>query len=445
VLNDRSVSAPLRRSVRSAWEVSARTFASMRRSHGPFVPAVFVAVISLASCLHQGGNASSADGDKRFALIQQSEMLDTLAREPMLIQHPNGAVFVTGWNRVRPRLWKSTDLGATWSEVNVGMAGDGAVGNSDLDLAVAPDGTLYFVQLTFDPRALEGVQLAVGVSRDAGSTWRWSTVSRARGDDRPWIRVSPNGTVHLIWNDGTGVLHTLSRDRGVTWTPPSHIHNRGGSSHLAVGPHGELAVHIIPGARAGSVCDEGTDVLALSTDDGATWRTFPAAGGARPSGCLNHPRETPRWVDPVAFDRAGALYSLWTDSSGVWISRLGGDTNTWTTWRVSSRAAGAPLPFFPYLASSATGELAATWLLDTPDTLHWEAAHLMVPGKKGNPKVRVAIPLALESWRGNDPDAGGEYLAAMFLNDGSLAVVVPIQNEAKKRTGFGWRRFVERR
>ena len=159
----------------------------------------------------------------------------------MLVQHPNGTVFVTGYNRIRPRLWKSTDLGATWSEVNVGMPRDGAVGNSDLDLAVAPDGTLYFVQMTYDLRAQEGVQLAVGVSRDAGSSWRWSTVSRARYNDRPWIKVAPNGSVHLIWNDGSGVLHTISRDRGATWAPPSHIHDRGGSSHLAVGPRGELA------------------------------------------------------------------------------------------------------------------------------------------------------------------------------------------------------------
>jgi hypothetical protein len=49
--------------------------------------------------------------------------------------------------------------------------------------------------------------------------------------------------------------------------------------------------------------------------------------------------------------------------------------------------------------------------------------------------------MALESWRNNQPDPGGEYLAAAFLNDGSIAVVVPIQNDANRRLGFGWRRF----
>lgn len=410
-----------------------------------FSTPLFAAVILLTSCMRQGSSSSSARRDDRLELIQQNEVLDTVAREPMLVQHPNGAVFVTGYNRIRPRLWRSTDLGTSWSEVNVGMPRDGAVGNSDVDLAVAPDGTLYFVQMTYDVRAQEGVQLAVGMSRDAGSSWRWSTVSRARYNDRPWIKVAPSGTVHLIWNDGSGVLHTVSRDRGATWGPPSHIHDRGGSSHLAVGPRGELAVHIIPGARSGLVCDEGTDLIALSTDDGATWHKFPAAGGARPAGCFNHPRETPRWVDPVAFDRSGALYSLWTDSTGVWLSRAKDEMNAWTTWRVFTRESGAPTPYFPFLASRATGELAATWVLATRDTLHWQAAHIVVRRADGDPVVRVTATMALESWRGNGPEAGGEYLATAFLNDGSLAVVIPIQNDANKRLGFGWRRFAVRR
>lgn len=41
------------------------------------------------------------------------------------------------------------------------------------------------------------------------------------------------------------------------------------------------------------------------------------------------------------------------------------------------------------------------------------------------------------SWRGNGPDAGGEYLAAAFLNDGSMAAVIPIQNDLNNRLGFG--------
>jgi hypothetical protein len=37
------------------------------------------------------------------------------------------------------------DGGNRWTRVNVGSEADGAIGNSDVDLAMARDGTLYFV------------------------------------------------------------------------------------------------------------------------------------------------------------------------------------------------------------------------------------------------------------------------------------------------------------
>src|SRR5260370_42400525 len=68
---------------------------------------------------------------------------DVLAREPMVVERPDGAIFVSGYGSGRPALWKSVDHGTTWNRVNVGTPEKGAVGNSDVDLAVAADGTLY--------------------------------------------------------------------------------------------------------------------------------------------------------------------------------------------------------------------------------------------------------------------------------------------------------------
>jgi len=360
----------------------------------------------------------------------------------MLVEHQSGALLVAGYNRRRPGLWKSVDRGATWARVDVGTEPQGAVGNSDVDLAVAPDGTLYFVSLTFDNTAREGRQVAVGVSRDTGTTWRWTTVSRARFDDRPWIAVAPDGTAHLIWNDDHGVSHARSRDRGLTWTRTGRVHERGGSSHLAVGPRGEVAVRVAPGAASGNKCDEGTDLVAVSADAGASWRKHQAPGAPRPGGCEGHPGEIPRWVDPLAWDAAGALYSLWTDSAGVWLGRSADRGATWMPWRVVVRSGGGPVAYFPYLVARGRGELAATWLAGTGDDLRWRAAWLDV-ADGSPPRVRVSAPMPLESWRGDPPraDPGGEYLAAGVLRDGSLAVVTPIQHEAARRLGFTWWRF----
>ena len=87
--------------------------------------------------------------------------LDALAREPMVVEHPGGALFVTGYGGGTPHLWKSTDGGATWERVDVGTLADGAVGNSCVDLAVAPDGTLYVRTKGF--AAGEGKHIAGGV------------------------------------------------------------------------------------------------------------------------------------------------------------------------------------------------------------------------------------------------------------------------------------------
>ncbi|HEX4266890.1 MAG TPA: hypothetical protein VHY36_03315 [Steroidobacteraceae bacterium] len=41
-------------------------------------------------------------------------------------------------------------------------------------------------------------------------------------------------------------------------------------------------------------------------------------------------------------------------------------------------------------------------------------------------------------------DTAGEYLSVLFLRNGDLAVVSPIQNPETKRSGFSFWRFRER-
>ncbi|MEO5590078.1 MAG: hypothetical protein ABIS03_10870, partial [Gemmatimonadaceae bacterium] len=164
----------------------------------------------------------------------------------MVVEHPGGALFVAGYfNETVPTLYRSSDGGSRWERVSVGEDAEGN-GNSDVDLAIARDGTLYYISMVYDRQKQEGTQIGIGASRDAGATWRWKTVSRNAGDDRPWIGVAPDGTAHAIWNDGHGVSHVVSSDRGKTWSEPKRIHGEGGSSHLAIGPDGELAVRITP-------------------------------------------------------------------------------------------------------------------------------------------------------------------------------------------------------
>lgn len=359
----------------------------------------------------------------------------------MVVEHPSGILFVAGYGRPHPTLWKSADAGKSWARVDVGTEADGAIGNSDVDLAVAPDGTLYFANMLYDRKSYEGLQITIGTSRDVGATWSWTTLSKTRFDDRPWVEVAPDGTAHVIWNDGGGVAHAISRDRGATWTERPRVHPQGCSSHLAIGPAGEIAVRITPLSASGNRFDAGGDLIAISRDGGGTWQTRSAPGTRDWSAEFESPDVTPRWVEPLAWDSAGRLYSLWTDRSGVHLARSDDHAETWKQWLiVPSRVQ----VFFPYLIALRRGELAATWFTRTDakhSDLRWHYAVISDDGSSRTPLAIVSPGHDLESWRpregeGMQNDPGGEYLALAALRNGRVAIVTPIQNQPKQRNGF---------
>ena len=381
--------------------------------------------------------------------------LDVVAREPMIVEHPDGTLFVSGYGAAfmsgkdadEATLWKSRDGGATWTRVNVGTKADGVAGNSDVDLEMARDGTLYFATLVFDEKALEGKQISIGVSKDAGATWKWTLLSKTRFDDRPWVKVTPDGTAHVIWNDGAGVCHAVSRDGGLTWTELARIHPQGGSSHLAVGPKGEVAVRVVPQSAAGTKYDEGVDLIAVSTDGGATWQKQTALG-YREWNPDYFP--VPRWIEPLAWDDHGALYSFWTNLKGLWLARSIDRGASWTTWRL---AESPEVAYYPYLVARGRGELAATWFSGWTGTWQAHLARIDVGEGDAPPRMVESHPFKPDSWRLNrswpkdppTPDPAGEYLPVLFLRKGGLVTVSAIQNMREKRFGFSLWKVEEHR
>jgi hypothetical protein len=386
--------------------------------------------------------------DKPLVLSEPSHHLfaDRMAREPMFVEHPSGALFVSGYGtptgstELPPNLWKSVDRAKTWTIVDVGSPAQGAVGNSDVDLAMAGDGTLYFASMTFDRKTNQGTDINVGVSRDTGATWTWTRLSETRWDDRPWVEVAPDGTAHVIWNDGEGVSHAVSTDRGKTWTERPRIHPQGGSSHLAVGPQGEVAVRITPHSASGFKDHPDADFIAVGVDGGKTWHKHRAPGRRTWTPMMELKNGgVPRWVEPIAWDAAGTLNYLWTDPAGVHLARSSDHGNTWQQWLiVETKDATA---FFPYLVARGAGELAATWFsAKLPDftTLRTHVARITARGS-ASPQVVAAPPFTFEAVNANGiPQAGGEYVPVAFLRDGALALVTPIQNLKAKRLGFSW-------
>ena len=373
-----------------------------------------------------------------------------LAREPMVVETARGTLFLAGYGsnnpNEMPRLWRSDDHGKTWSRVKVGTEAEGAIGNSDVDLAVAPNGTIYFASMGFRwPEGLEGTHITVGVSKDEGKTWKWNVLTREKKVDRPWVAVAPDGKAYVIWNDGKSVFCARSTDDGANWTTGTVSDSGGGSSHVAVGPKGEIAVRLTPVSQSGSGFTSGMDVVAVSTDGGKTWekRVAPGERDWKPME-KSGTEDTPRWVEPLAWDAKGRLYSLWTNKKVVWLARSGDLGKNWKTWKVSDCS---EMCFFPYFVVKGD-ELGATWMSGNEKKMWFHVARIKM-GEDGPTEVSSGGPVELDVWEkntdkpGNPVEAagGGEYDAVVFLQDGKLGVVTPVQDEGKKKFGFQFLEF----
>jgi hypothetical protein len=362
----------------------------------------------------------------------------------MIVERPDGSLFVAGYGEARPTLWRSVDGGASWDSVHVGTEAEGAVGNSDVDLALGTDGTMYFIAMSFDRQVFEGTGISVGATADAG-TWTWVSLSRDRFDDRPWIEVDPAGAAHAIWNDGSGVSHAVSADRGASWQERPRVHSTGGSSHFAIGPNGTLAVRLTPLSASGNRFDPETDAVAVSSDGGDTWRLRELPGNRTWSQSFDPNEAVLRWVEPVAWDSAGALFTLWSEGHTLWLGRSGDQGDSWAHWPIVEDTSDL---FFPYLIARRDGELAATWFSGVNESLRAHLAEIRIPGGSGAPpRVTHADPFEIQAYSQADPDSSavpepaGEYIPVIFLRDGRLAVVSPIQDPVNERWGFTFRPY----
>ncbi|MEL6303036.1 MAG: sialidase family protein [Pseudomonadota bacterium] len=399
--------------------------------------------IQLVGCAAYEGVQSKPE----LRLISRTDHLGQLAREPMLAVHPDGELFIAGFGSqvtardwtAPPLLWRSDDSGETWERLDVGDREENAQGNSDVDLAMSSDGHLLFASMGFDRDTREGVQIHVGRSSDKGETWSWSQVSRTRFDDRPWISVTPNQSVHLIWNDGAGVRHAVGDTTSDGLNERKRISESGGSSHFATRGDALLAARIVPLSASANRFDAETDLIAVSSDAGETWvfRDTPA-----PIDWTFSEEATPRWIEPIAWSDNDTLHYLWADKRKVF---LASSTDFGETWSIAEVSEHDGKPFFPFLVSDGANRLAATWFVQESDAISARVALVEVQADNNPPLISSPVSFQPEIWAETPdektPSTGGEYLTTAFMDDGVIAVASPIQNTHEDRWGFSFWKF----
>lgn len=391
---------------------------------------------------------SSLLGQSTIELMVKNKIdhLTTLAREPMVCEHPNGSLFVTGYTNDSgsPQLWKSEDQGRSWTSVDIGTIEDGAIGNSDADLFIDAKGNIYLLSMTytklpedmdgFDFSTMKGERVVVGISRDEGQSWSWQTISENDYDDRPWITGTTDGSLHIIWNDGKGVHHSTSKDEGKTWQKRPSISPKGGSSFLANGYNGQLAVRVAPLSASGFTKDEDTDFIQLSLDNGTTWKAVEIPEKKKWNQDLSG---IPRWVEPLVWDKEDRLYMLSSDGKQLKLSITNDNGDSWKEHIVASNA---DTLYYPYMEMSPQGIL-CTWVAGFNENVKHHAAMLIMEEDKVH--TYALEPLKLDVWSrfalgGYQRSTGGEYFPIIPLSNGNFGMVTTIQHANANREGFTW-------
>lgn len=401
------------------------------------LPVLLVAALALAGCLappaqvQPAGLAASGLGG---LLAGDAVRIDAEqpAREPAIVETTDGALYVAGfWGFGRatehrgsttnllqgPLVWTSADAGATWRRIDPGFPYQGAIGNSDLDLATDGQGSVYLASLSYySPPTLpvapppeadvaSTLSVVVGATHDAGETWRWTLLDAGSSRSHPWVAAAPDGRIHVVWGDGLGIRHVVSQDRGFSWEDAGRVHDAGEAGGLVVAPGGALAVRVTP---LGS--PNPADGVAVSEDGGATWalRELPGDRTGEPQG-----------FGSVAFDASGALWAAWSEGQALVLARSRDLGATWDLVPIVEEPEGS-VPYFPYLRGGPAGQVGAAWFTRTGDVVAARAA-LVTDQAEGSPRALTGT-LAEDTGGTNHAD----YYQLALLRDGGLAAAVPM-------------------
>lgn len=267
--------------------------------------------------------------------------------EPGIDISPAGTVFVNAPVGLggHSRLWRSTNGGSNFSEVQFGLPGSRLPGGGDSDVAVGPGGRVYFLDLW-------GGSNSLSRSDNDGLTWSTGTpLTTLPLSDRQWIAVGGPGampgtdTVYALYaliQPPSSVMLAVSRDSGLTWT--EHLPAPG-----ILGSSGFTGSLVADGRfLAFSHEDNGRMYVSTSGDGGYNWTQ----------------RQVYPFVSVISGIQGIALDG--NDLHAVLIDRIDWSVNVVTshdrgaTWEAPVKVASGGSAIFPWI-DARNGKVAVAW------------------------------------------------------------------------------------
>jgi len=297
------------------------------------------------------------------------------AAEPAIRSDPAGHFFASSENGLTAgtEAWRSLNGGLNYTDLtspnSVSHATDNTFepGGGDTDLAVATAlNSKGFYNVYVASLSLANVD--VSTSQDQGGTWTLNpTTATIPGDDREWIAADGASKVCISYRTavGTQLVVNCSNDAGATFTQVANVYDTGHQffaaynaaiGNLAIDPANHYiyqtfaAVTNQQEATTCTTCNLHVVWMGVSTDGGNTFTDCPVYINPDVNASYNHQ------FTNVSVDKAGNVYSVYSDNHNVYYSFSRDHGQTWSgPHQVNTGAAATAI--FPWSVALASGKI----------------------------------------------------------------------------------------
>jgi autonomous glycyl radical cofactor GrcA len=377
--------------------------AALLAAAGVAVALLFTLSASAAAPSKSGSFTNYSLGETTGTTCPGSSACSNIAAEPAIRADGAGRFFGSSENSLLQGTvaFRSTDGGLHYTTLvspngvssanNTGFA----PGGGDTDLAVAPDkNAAGFYNVYVSSLSLANVD--VSTSTDGGATWTLNPVTTPETlDDREWIAADTNNRVCISYHDAPqGITVGCSTDAGTTFTQFASALDANHAFQIGENSIGNLAIdptsHVIYqtysaittaaetacapqlGVSAGT-CNYHGVYMAVSTDGGLTFTDYPVY--INPDATVGYGHQ---FVN-VSVDRAGNVYSVYTDDHHVYYSFSTNHGQTWSGPYLITTTSGTQI--FPWSTAGDAGKLDVVYYqtpyydgVSTPDNYPSSAA-----------------------------------------------------------------------